>query len=265
MAVDDRPVVFLDSGVGGLTYLSRAREVLPEESFVYVADNGNFPYGGKSINELKRIVVSVIENIVKEFDPKAVVIACNTASVVTLDSLRKRFGIPFVGVVPAVKPAAECTVNRRIGLLATESTVNSIYTDDLIQKFASNCRVVRFAGVRIVDFVENNCFGNCGDEALTVLEPAAEFFKNERIDSLILGCTHFLFVKGPLEKLLGPGVMIIDSVDGVVRQLSRVLKEYPPVNGEQVYSRFYITGDSYDVNKYLKFTNAFNLEWGGGI
>lgn len=261
----NRPVVFLDSGVGGLTYLSEARKILPGESFVYVADNENFPYGGKSVKELKEIVLSVIENITRRFNPKTVVIACNTASVVTLESLRKRFGIPFVGVVPAVKPAAEYTRNGRIGLLATESTVRSIYTDDLIREFASNCRVVRFAGVSIVDFVENSYYTADKEDVIKNLLPAADFFLKKDVDSIILGCTHFLFVRKPLQKLLGPEIRIIDSVEGVVKQLKRVLPEYSSSEDGSSRSVFYITGNRYRKSRYGKFAEDFGLEWGGDI
>lgn len=263
----ERPIAFLDSGVGGLTYLSEARKKIPGENFVYVADNKNFPYGGKNFEQLKEVVISVIEKIVDQFNPKTVVIACNTASVITLKSLRKRFGIPFVGVVPAVKPAAQYTKNGRIGLLATESTVKSIYTDDLIRDFARDCRVSRFAGVQIVDFVENRYYNAEEDEIYEILRPAVEFFTREHVDSLILGCTHFLFVRKALKKLMGKGIKVIDSVDGVVKQLAKILQDNCPPGGnnESKYSRFYITGTSYNREKYEMFIREFNLEWGGSI
>jgi len=265
--VKERPIAFLDSGVGGLTYLSEARKIIPGESFVYVADNENFPYGGKNFEQLKEVVISVIDKIFDQFNPKTVVIACNTASVITLKSLRKRFGIPFVGVVPAVKPAAQYTKNGRIGLLATESTVKSIYTDDLIQDFARDCRVFRFAGVQIVDFIENRFYEAEENEILEILRPAVEYFRRENVDSLILGCTHFLFVRDALQKLMGSGTKVIDSVDGVVKQLAKIIQEnYPRVEkSEDQYSRFYITGTSYSRDTYEKFMDDFDMEWGGAI
>ncbi len=263
----ERPIAFLDSGVGGLPYLSEAQKQIPDENFVYVADNENFPYGGKNFEQLKKVVISVIERIVDQFNPKTVVIACNTASVITLKSLRKRFGIPFVGVVPAVKPAAQYSQNGRIGLLATESTVKSIYTDDLIRDFARDCSVFRFAGVQIVDFVENRYYGADEDEIYKILSPAVEYFTRKQIDSLILGCTHFLFVREPLQKLMGKEIKVIDSVDGVVKQLGKILQDTSPAGGnnKSKYSRFYITGTSYSREKYEMFINAFDLEWGGSI
>ena len=129
--LDHRPVVVFDSGVGGLPYLQRLREFLPDETFSYVADTANFPYGEKSTAELNDIVHRQMERLIHRIVPKLVVVACNTASVVALSELRAAFGLPFVGVVPAVKPAAETTENKRIGLIATRKTVEDPYTDML--------------------------------------------------------------------------------------------------------------------------------------
>ena len=137
----DDPIVFIDSGVGGLPYLEKARIYMPGENLVYVADNKNFPYGEKSAGQLKSIILMLIRKIVDKISPKLIVIACNTASVVALSLLREEFGIPFVGVVPAIKPAGEYSENGKIGLLATRKTVEDPYTDTLINEFASSCRV----------------------------------------------------------------------------------------------------------------------------
>ncbi len=262
MGVKDNYIVFLDSGVGGLTYLSPAVEKLPDERFVYVADNANFPYGGRSYENLTEIVFDVTARVVDAFDPKAVVIACNTASVVTLSALREKFGIPFVGVVPAIKPAAGLSKSA-IGLLATEATVNSRYTDDLIAEFAGSLPVKKFAGIKIVDFVENDFMESSEDEIISVLRPAADFFIREKIDSLVLGCTHFLFVKKQLEKLMGPGVRIVDSVEGVVNQLARIIDRNSPGSGSGDSIRFFLTGDNSVRDGYDGFMRMFGLEWGG--
>lgn len=274
----NKPVVFLDSGVGGLPYLKEAQLKMPFLDFIYLADNANFPYGGRDVDVLISIVHGLIKKIIKVFDPAAVVIACNTASVVTLSSLREKYGIPFVGVVPAVKPAVAHTKNGTIGLLATETTVKNIYTDNLIKKFAYNCTVKKFAGVRIVDFVENNLYETDKKEIETILQPAVDYFLHENIDTLIIGCTHFLFIREELRGLFGSGVEIIDSVTGVTNQLQRLM--YNTYGNEKSYKmnrraafeedkqgscKFYITGKTFTAARYKLFTNNFDLEWGGTL
>lgn len=274
----NKPVVFLDSGVGGLPYLGEARKKLPFLDFIYLADNSNFPYGGRSANALISIVHDLVKKIIKAFDPAAVVIACNTASVVTLSFLREKYGIPFVGVVPAVKPAAAYTKNGNIGLLATETTVKNIYTDNLIAKFAYDCTVKKFAGVNIVDFVENKLYETSDKELYKILNPAVDYFLHENIDTLILGCTHFLFIMKELSELFGPGVEIIDSVTGVINQLKRLIyKTYVDEKSHLMssipafdedkhgYGKFYITGESFTASRYKLFANNFDLEWGGAL
>lgn len=261
--MDNRPVVFLDSGVGGLPYLAGAREKLPGQIFVYLADNANFPYGEKDVQTLISIVLSVIDRIVEAFNPKAVVIACNTASVITLSSLREKYGIPFIGVVPAVKPAAEYTKNGRIGLLATEATVRSVYTDNLIKEFADGLVIKKFAGVKIVDFVENYFYQTDEKRITSVLKPAVDFFIEEKVDTLILACTHYIFVKEYLQRIMGPEILVIDSVEGVSNQLKRVLGGSKLTEVKPLPSLFYITGNTFNRSKYEIFTRNFGLVWGG--
>ena len=262
-----KPVVFLDSGVGGLPYLLEAKRKLPFRDFIYLADNKNFPYGGRDRASLTKIVHEIIGKALNAFDPEAVVIACNTASVVTLSSLRQKYGIPFVGVVPAVKPAAKNTKNGIIGLLATETTIKNIYTDTLIHDFASDCSVRKFAGVKIVDFVENELYKSDSSRTREMLKPAVTFFQKEKIDTLILGCTHFLFVKNILREMLGSNVTVIDSVEGVAAQLKKVLpprqKEIHGTSGPRY--AFYITGNSFNRSKYDLFLKKFQLVWGGTL
>ncbi len=261
--MNTKPVVFFDSGVGGLPYLLEAKKKLPCRDFIYLADNKNFPYGGKNISTLTKIVHEAVGKAVRIFDPEAVVIACNTASVVTLSSLRQKYGIPFVGVVPAVKPAAESTKNGNIGLLATETTVKNIYTDTLIRNFAAGCTVKKFAGIKIVDFVENEFYRADESRTRTILKPAVDFFLKEHIDTMILGCTHFLFVKDTLQEMIGSQVSVIDSVEGVTAQLKRILAPCPEKMQGDPHFRFFITGNSFEKSRYKVFLQKFNLAWGG--
>ena len=267
------PIVFIDSGVGGLPYLETTKKLMPAEQFVYVADTANFPYGEKTADELTKIILLLISNIVTKIDPKLIVIACNTASVVALSTLREKFGIPFVGVVPAIKPACRYSKNGKIGLIATRKTIEDPYTGELLLHFASNCNVEKFAAVDLVEFVEKKFFSSSNDEKMTVVSKASKVFMNKDIDSLVLGCTHFVHLKGCFEEYFGKSVHVIDSVEGVCSQISRIIKENSNnaafnnvISGKDtVIDKFYITGSSVEKSEYLKFAAKFFLDWGGEI
>lgn len=269
----DNPIVFIDSGVGGLPYLKKAKEYMPKESFIYVADNKNFPYGEKDSSKLTNIIINLIDTIVEKLDPKLVVIACNTASVVALSSLREKFGIPFVGVVPAIKPAGEYAGNGIIGLLATTKTVTDPYTDTLINQFASTAKVEKYAGIDLVDFVENNYFTSTEEEKMDVILQASEYFEKLNIDALVLGCTHFVYLKDYFKKSIAKNVDIIDSVEGVCQQILRIIevevigqnRGNENMTIENNTDMFYITGKQFNKDKYINFSQEFNLTWGGQL
>jgi glutamate racemase len=265
----EEAIVFIDSGVGGLPYLNMARNYLPWEKFVYVADNEYFPYGEKSSSELTEIIINLIKMIVEKIEVKLIVIACNTASVVTLSELRRQFGIPFVGVVPAIKPAGECYDTGKIGLLATRKTVTDPYTDGLIKQFASGCRVEKYAGIDLVDFVENSFFSSSEQDKMDIVLQSSKYFNKLEIDALVLGCTHFVYLKDYYKKSMSKSVDIIDSVEGVCQQILRILDkdsnaDHSVIDRSSV-DKFYITGIKYNLSKYLKFAKEFDLIWGGRL
>ena len=144
---------FFDSGIGGLPYLKLMRDTAPDYCYKYVADSRNFPYGIKKKEDIILIVTEIIGEFICKQKPSVIVIACNTASVVALDKLRDIYSVPFIGVVPAIKPAAKKSGLKRIGLFATNRTVSDIYTEKLISAFASDCEVYKFADPGIVSFV----------------------------------------------------------------------------------------------------------------
>ena len=153
MSVD---FVFLDSGTGGIPYMNFLRQKCPEASCVYVADTKNFPYGEKSAEEIVDAVISICGKIIKKFEPKVIVIACNTMSVNALEQVRAAFpSVSFVGTVPAIKLAASISKKRRIGLLATNSTVNHPYNQNLKQQFAADCTLVCRGDADLISFVEH--------------------------------------------------------------------------------------------------------------
>ena len=220
MSVD---FVFLDSGTGGIPYMNFLRQKCPKASCVYVADTKNFPYGEKSADQIIDAVISICGKIIKNFDPKVIVIACNTMSVNALDQVRAAFpSVSFVGTVPAIKLAASISKKRRIGLLATNSTVNHPYNQNLKQQFAADCTLVCRGDADLISFVEHESFTATQEECITAIKPAVEFFRAQDCDVIILGCTHFLNIADLIQKVCGTEIAVVDSKEGVVNHALEV-------------------------------------------
>ncbi|ADK81581.1 glutamate racemase [Sediminispirochaeta smaragdinae] len=256
------PIAFFDSGIGGLPYLQWVRKKLPNFSYRYLADRANFPYGEKSIEELGGLIIGSMERYIERVDPSIVVVACNTASVTALQKLRDTFSVPFVGVVPAIKPAAALSCTHTIGLLATKRTVEDPYTDNLVRLFADGFQVERFAGVDIVDFVENHLLDAEPHEIREVLAPAVAFFSEKEVDTLVLGCTHFLHVRDEIAEAFGGRVKIVDSIEGVGRHVIQMVSEYHGGGGG---GEFFVSGIEGAVDTYRRFADAYALGWGGVV
>jgi glutamate racemase len=268
LAGSDGPILFLDSGIGGLPYLELARRRLPGEEFVYLADTANFPYGEKSRARVIAAVVEAAGRGIQAFEPRAVVVACNTASVVALSALRERFGLPFVGTVPAIKPAALLSRNRRVGLLATRRTVQARYLKAMIRSFASGCKVVLVPASGVVDFVERCYFAASTEERRAIAERAVGVVRRRGVDVVVLACTHFLHLESDFRTALGEQVAVVDSRDGVARQLERILAAAGPRGdrGEGARaSRLYVTRREGVESRYRMFCERYGLEYAGQI
>ena len=262
--MNTRPIAFLDSGIGGLPYLHWVRQRLPGERYIYLADTEEFPYGEKSNKELIRVVSMRIATVIDKFSPKLVVIACNTASVATLKALRERFSIPFVGVVPAVKPAAESSPTGKIGLFATNGTISDAYTDALIEEFASSCSVTRIGDGNIVDFIEKRYFDAKPIERSRMLETSVNRMRESNIDTLVIGCTHFIYIEDELQNALQGRVRILDSREGVGRQIVKLVKREGSSHQTQEPSVLYTTGTK-ATERYAGFSKRFGLAYMGAI
>jgi len=214
-------VAVYDSGVGGLSIFQELRSACPDFELIFVSDNIAYPYGTKTEQELLQRVLAVSERIVSDFAPHALVLACNTASTVCLPSLRQRFDIPVVGVVPAIKPAALTTISKVIGVLATPATVQRPYTQDLIDQFASDCNVITMGSTELVDLAEAKLRGEPMPQTQldTVLAP---FLAEPTLDVLVLACTHFPIIKDEIGRTFqshGKHVCLIDSGAAVARRV----------------------------------------------
>ncbi|WP_338883734.1 MULTISPECIES: glutamate racemase [Xenorhabdus] len=220
-----RPTILVfDSGVGGLSVYQEIRQLLPDLHYIYAFDNEEFPYGEKTAEVIIERVVQVVDAIQKKHPLAVVVIACNTASTVSLPALRERFSFPVVGVVPAIKPAAKLTCNRVVGLLATRATVNRDYTKELIARFATDCQVYAIGSAELVELAERKLHGK--DVPLKELEKILRPWlrMKEPPDTVILGCTHFPLIAEEIAQVLPNGTRLIDSGAAIARRTAWLIK-----------------------------------------
>ncbi|WP_174274908.1 glutamate racemase [Sphingomonas bacterium] len=233
---DTRPLLLFDSGVGGLSVLAAVRAALPEAPLVYVADNGGFPYGTKSEAEIAARVPALLGRLAERYRPRLIVIACNTASTIALAGVRAALDLPVVGTVPAIKPAAEASRTRVIGVLGTEATVRQPYVDDLSARFAADCTVLRHGSARLVELAEASLRGEpTGDrdyaEALGGLlaQPGGG-----EMDTVVLACTHFPLVADRLAAIAPRPLVFVDGAAGIARRVATLTKaqQWPAASGE---------------------------------
>ena len=218
-------VAFLDSGTGGIPYMLHLQKKCPDVRCVYLGDTANFPYGEKTREQITDCAAAASRLLIERFSPDAIVVACNTISVTALSELREMFPSgPFVGTVPAIKLAAAVSPKKRIGLLATRQTVENAYTDRLVAEFASDCYIARRGDPELIDFVEKKLFTATQEERAAAVAPAIDFFRQHDVDTIILGCTHFIHMADDIQKAAGSSVLVVDSRDGVVNQTMRVLE-----------------------------------------
>lgn len=264
-------VAFLDSGTGGIPYMLHLQKKYPHIRCVYLGDTANFPYGEKTREEITECACSASRLLIENFNPDAIVIACNTISVTALSALRERFpSLPFVGTVPAIKLAASLSKKRRIGLLATRQTVSNPYTDKLIEDFASDCFIARRGDPDLIDFVEKKLFTASPSERLAAIAPAVEFFRGQDVDTIILGCTHFIHLADDIQKAAGKDILVVDSREGVVNQTLRVLDQVSQAkkNTRNVENMtFYITGvrDALAEEEYRTLARNLKIPYGGKL
>ena len=260
--------VFIDSGVGGIPYMTTLLQRSPGAKCVYVADTANFPYGVKSHEQVVACVIPLVEKIILRFKPAVIVLACNTISVNALEVLRRTFeGVQFVGTVPAIKLAASVSKKRCIGLLATKATCENPYNIELKNKFASDCRLINRADGELVSYIEHNAFTASRAECLEAVRPAVEFFRSQDCDVIILGCTHFLNFTDIFEEACGQDIKVVDSVDGVVRHALEVRKsvkpDLPAVSGESDGAELFVTSlsDLEEKKQYDTLCKRFNINF----
>lgn len=250
---DNRPIGILDSGVGGLTVVRSLMQKLPQESFIYFGDTAHLPYGSKTEPELMLYAREIIAFFLKR-DVKAVIVACGTHSSITLPHIIQDYDIPLMGVV---KAAASCAVkttrNHRIGIAATQATVNSrAYTGE-IQRLNPACQVFETACPRFVPLVESGKLDE--EETIQAVDEYIRPLLEQEIDSLVLGCTHYPFLAGLIAKYVGEGVEVIDPSCKTVEQAAEIFSRHNLFGDNQNPLReFYVSGNDesfYNVGRLL--------------
>src|SRR4051812_12960912 len=235
------PLLFFDSGVGGLSVLEPTLKLLPNAPIIYAADSAGFPYGKRSEAEIASRVPALLGRLVERYHPRLAVIACNTASTIALDHVRSALALPVVGTVPAIKPAAERSKTRVIGVLGTEATVRQPYVDDLAAKFAADCTIVRHGSPELVELAEAKLGGEeIGVDAVrAAAQPLFDAPGGDRIDTVVLACTHFPLLEDELCAAF-PGTTYVDGGDGVARRIAWLTREQPwpsvPSEGLMVFT-----------------------------
>lgn len=219
---DTRPILFFDSGVGGLSVLAATRALLPTAPFVYAADSAGFPYGTKSEREIAVRVPALLGRLAERYRPRLIVIACNTASTIALADVRAALDLPVVGTVPAIKPAAAISVSRAIGVLGTDATVRQPYVNDLAARFAGDCLVLRHGSAELVQLAEDKLHGRPADPAryAAILDGLFAQPGGDRIDTIVNACTHFPLVVDELAAAAPPGMRFVDGSAGIARRVA---------------------------------------------
>lgn len=222
------PLLFFDSGVGGLSVLGPTLKLLPNAPIVYAADGAGFPYGSKSDAELASRIPALLGRLVERFHPRLAVIACNTASTIALEHVRSALDLRVVGTVPAIKPAAELSKTRVIGVLGTQATVRQPYVDDLSARFAADCTIIRYGSPELVDLAEAKLGGEKIEieQVRCAVQPMFDAADGDRIDTVVLACTHFPLLEEDLRAAF-PIVQYVHGGDGIARRIAYLTREQP--------------------------------------
>lgn len=251
---DPRPIGIFDSGVGGLTVVSRIGEMMPGEDIVYFGDTARVPYGAKSRQTITKFSVENIEFLM-EYDVKLVVVACNTASSLSLDFLKRCFRVPVIGVIePGARSAASSTRNKRIGVIGTNATISSGAYEKAIKRLSARNSVFTQSCPLLVPLVEEGWTNS------RVTYDIASIYltglKSKKIDTLILGCTHYPLLRGVIKKIMGPDVMLVDSAKEVAKEARAILDSTGLLNSRRAKGKhkFFVSDEP---AKFVKIGERF--------
>jgi glutamate racemase len=240
-----------DSGVGGLSLLKCMRDELPEEDFIYVADSGYAPYGDKSVEYIEKRSFAITEFLI-EMNAKAIVVACNTATAAAIAKMRAEFNLPIIGMEPGVKPAISATRSRTVGIMATTETLKSEKFKLLSSRFCSECNIVTQACPGLVEQVEQ--YDLTGEKTRELLKRYIGGLLSKGSDTIVLGCTHYLFLVDAIREIAGKEIKVIDTGVAVAREVKRRLEAATLLSGPGSAGKesFWTSGDDIRLQKIIE-------------
>jgi len=264
--MNSKPIAVFDSGVGGLSVLGALRKQHVNENVLYLADQAHVPYGSRPLEEVRTYMVAITHYFLSQ-GAKLIVVACNTASAAGLHYLREIFSdVSFVGMEPAVKPAAEQSQSGVVGVLATPATFQGELYNSVVERFADGVEVLKDTCTGLVEEIES---GNLvGKKTRRILEEALIPMLSKGIDTVVLGCTHYPFLIPLIEELVGPDVRVIDPAPAIARQVGRLLDKLDMFNHQkdEGESLFLTTGKVGDLKDFLETIGMEGeirkVEWG---
>jgi glutamate racemase len=255
-----QPIGVMDSGIGGLTVWQELIKIMPNENYLYFGDSGFCPYGSKDSGEILPRVKKII-NFLIENECKIIVVACNAITASSIEFLRKNYPIPFIGMEPAIKPALMNTKTRAIGVLATEQALKGKLFYNTKAKYARGINIIEQVGHGLVEKVEAHDFDS--ESTMQILEKYLHPMVEKNIDFLVLGCTHYPFLKESIKKILGDNISILNPAAAVARQTLNILEkmtlrtEFSRIQGK---STFFTTGDTEKMKNILSVIKKANFD-----
>lgn len=215
------PIAVFDSGVGGISVLRELKYLMPQENFYYYGDSANAPYGTKSLEEVRKLTMGHVDGFIKD-GAKAVVVACNTATSAAVRLLRQKYeNVPIIGIEPALKPAVLSGKNPNVVVMATPMTIREEKFHNLMDRYTHMAHIIPLPCPGLMEYIEHGDIQ--GEELLEFLGKLFEPFDKQKLDAVVLGCTHYPFVSRELKKVLGGDVTLFDGGEGVARETKRRL------------------------------------------
>lgn len=248
----DHPIGVFDSGVGGISVLKHIHALLPHEELLYVADSKYAPYGNKTPAEIQLRCFEIADFLIEK-NAKAIVVACNTATAAAIDSMRAKYALPIIGMEPAVKPAAEASISGIIGVLATTGTLKSAQFAGLLESYGRNVKVVTQACVGLVECIERGELNN--EHTFYLLKQYCQPLLNEGADTIVLGCTHYPFVRPLIKKIVGENVTLIDTGTAVAKYLEKRLSALDMLadNKELAKVKFWTNSQASNAKQVIEY------------